>query len=144
MPAVEERRKTTMLASECLERLRHRRRPRSTWERAVLAYAVELMERDVEAVEGGYIDEELPSRPRLLERRLLNGADSWRGYSWGGCSLCNSSDIAERVCTPSEFKRKRQGALAPNKNEEWLDVQARALHQAFLMIRLTAIDERHS
>ena len=41
-------------------------------------------------------------------------------------------DIAAALCTPSELKKTRNGERRPNSREEWLDVQARALHQAFL------------
>ena len=61
---------------------------------------------------------------------LLNGADSWGQYSWGGCSLIYNGDIAERLCSPSEFKKCREGERRPNAREEWLDTQARALYQA--------------
>jgi hypothetical protein len=66
----------------------------------------------------------------LLEKAMLNGADSWSQYSYGGCSLVYDGDIAERLCAPSEFKKKRGGELPPNAREQWLDVQARALNQA--------------
>lgn len=44
--------------------------------------------------------------------------------------LIYDGDIAERLCTPSEYKRKRGGDFQPNSRETWLDVQARALYQA--------------
>ena len=47
-----------------------------------------------------------------------------------GSALIYNGDIAERLCTPSEFKAKKQGDLPPNSSEEWLDCQARALSQA--------------
>lgn len=53
----------------------------------------------------------------------------------GGCSLCYDSDIAARVCTPSELKRKHGGVYEPNSRETWLDVQTRALHQDCNRIR---------
>lgn len=40
------------------------------------------------------------------------------------------SDIAERLCNPSELKKTRNGERRPNGREEWLDTQARALFQA--------------
>lgn len=40
-------------------------------------------------------------------------------------------DIAAALCTPSELKKTRNGDRRPNSREEWLDVQARALRQAF-------------
>lgn len=92
---------------------------RSKWNRAVTEYALEL------------IDDFLNmDYKELTKEKLLNGASDWNEYSWGGCSLIYDCDIAERVCTPSEFKKSHGGAWRPNKNEEWLDVQARALFQA--------------
>lgn len=71
-----------------------------------------------------------------LEKVLLNGANNWSNYSWNGCSLIYNFDIAKRLCTPSEFRRKKEGELKPNKNEEWLDTQARALYQAYRRIKI--------
>lgn len=68
--------------------------------------------------------------------KLKNGADSWGQYSRDGSALVYDDDIAERLCTPSELKRKHGGKLAPNKRETWLDVQSRALFQAAELIRL--------
>lgn len=99
------------------------RKDRSAWNKGVTAYALEMIE---EAYEAGY--EELT--PQDCERVLLNGARSWEAYSYGGCSLIYDPDIAERLCTPSEFKRTRHGERRPNSREEWLDTQARALFQA--------------
>ena len=46
------------------------------------------------------------------------------------------ADIAKRLGT-SEFKKSKNGESNPNSREEWLDVQARALTQAeILIIRL--------
>jgi hypothetical protein len=43
-------------------------------------------------------------------------------------------------CTPSELKKTHNGERKPNKNEEWLDVQARALNQAAKMIITIAFE----
>lgn len=48
----------------------------------------------------------------------------------GGCSLIYDSDIAERLCCPSELRKTHNGERRPNSKEEWLDTQARALTQA--------------
>lgn len=66
-----------------------------------------------------------------LKEELLNGVSDWHEYSWGGCALIYEGDIAEALCTPSELKRRDYGRLRPNSREEWLDVQARALYQAY-------------
>ena len=103
---------------------------RSAWNKGVTLYALELVERLDEAISGGYFDAENIAAPAMLEKVLLNGADGWSQYSWGGSSLIYDGDIAERLCTPSELKKTRHGERRPNSREEWLDTQARALHQA--------------
>lgn len=106
--------------------------PRSAWGRGVKLYACELLGSLAECVEWAHKNGE----PSPLESRetvraaLLNGAEDWSQYSWSGCSLIYSGDIAERLCSHSELKRKRGGELPPNAAEDWLDVQARALRRA--------------
>lgn len=106
------------------------RTERSAWSRGVTAYALDLVDELEEATEGGYFDLSDLEAPKLIDRALLNGAADWNQYSWGGCSLCYDGQIAERLCTPSELKRTRNGERRPNSREEWLDTQARALFQA--------------
>lgn len=106
------------------------RKDRSAWDRGVTVYALELVEQLAEAAEGGYIDADDLLSPRMLRKALLNGADDWSAYSWGGCSLIYNGDIAARLCCPSELKRTRNGERRPNSREEWLDTQARALFLA--------------
>lgn len=98
---------------------------RSAWNRGVQAYAVEIAETLADQAH-----EVEPTRA-AIEHIALNGARDWSQYSWDGCSYCCDEDIAKLLCTPSEFKRKRGGELPPNSREDWLDVQARALTQAF-------------
>lgn len=99
----------------------------SAWDKAVTLYALDLLD-DVQ--EGADNMERLPLDDAELERWALNGASCWEQYSNGGCSICYDADIAARVCTPSELKRTDGGMNAPNSQETWLDVQARALYQA--------------
>ena len=108
---------------------------RSAWSRGVKAYASDLLDELDDQVRHGYTDAEDLESPSLLKRALLNGADSWSQYSWGGSSLIYDGNIAERVCCPSELKKTRGGDRRPNCREEWLDVQARALNQAEIRIR---------
>lgn len=108
------------------------RHDRSAWNKAVTLYALDLLD-DVQ--EGADNMERLPLDGAELERWALNGASCWEQYSNGGCSLCYNADIAARVCTPSELKRKHGGTYEPNSRETWLDVQARALYQACNRIR---------
>ena len=98
----------------------------STWSKGVKDYALELLEPI-----GDYngLDYEI-----LSKIELLNGAMNWNEYSWGGNSFIYNEDIAKRLCTTSEFKKKKSGELKPNSDEEWLDTQARALAQASRLI----------
>lgn len=92
---------------------------RSAWRRGVRAYALEM----IDGIEDGF-----------TQASLLNGAENWRAYSYGGCALIYDGDIAERLCAPSEYRKTREGERAPNSRESWLDVQARALGQAAALI----------
>ncbi len=88
---------------------------KSAWDKGVEMY----MEMITENVERPY-----------TEKKLLNGAASWKEYSYGGCALITDTDIAATLCSASELKRSRNGLRRPNRKETWLDVQARALYQA--------------
>lgn len=100
---------------------------RSAWGRGVNAYALELVE---ELKERAVYEGRNPEPGKECREWMLNGAQDWAQYSWGGSSLIYDSDIAERLCTPSELKKTRHGERRPNSREEWLDTQARALTQA--------------
>lgn len=99
------------------------RKDRSAWDVAVTQDAIEL----IDELSGLYVDAD---SLRDFEHTLLNGADNWSHYSWSGCALVYDGDIAAHYCTPSELERTRHGERRPNRHEEWLDVQARALSQA--------------
>lgn len=100
---------------------------RSAWRRGVREYAMDLLEN-------------LPlSRlltPENCRDVLLNGAGSWKEWAYGGCGLVYDCDIAERLCTPSELRKKRGGELEPSSHESWLDVEARAVGQAAAAIKV--------
>ena len=100
---------------------------RSTWDRGVKIYACALLE-DLE-------DEKSFANLEDLKKALLNGAENWKQYSYYGFSLCYNYQIAERLATPSELKRTNYGEKEPNVRETWLDVQARALYQAWQLIK---------
>lgn len=88
---------------------------KSAWDKGVEVY-MKMITEDIE--------------PPYTEKKLLNGAASWKDYSYSGCALCYDKDIATTLCSPSELKRSRNGFRRPNRRETWLDVQARALYQA--------------
>lgn len=102
------------------------RKDRSAWNKGVTEYATEL----AESLDNW---DKQPESVAELREMMLNGADDWKAYSWGGSSLIYNRDIAERLCSPSELKRatNKNGLRDyPNSREHWLDVQARALYQA--------------
>lgn len=103
------------------------RKDRSAWNKGVTMYALELVE---ELRERATYEGRNPEPGKECREWMLNGAQDWNQYSWGGSSLVYDSDIAERLCTPSELKKTRHGERRPNSREEWLDTQARALTQA--------------
>ena len=95
--------------------------PRSAWNRGVIKYALEL-------INGSDVGEE------VTKKNLLNGAKDWKQYSYGGGALISDVDICRRLCTPSQIKKNKGGKRRPNKQETWLDTQARALYQAARLI----------
>lgn len=103
------------------------RKDRSAWNKGVTEYATEL----AESLEGW---DKQPESVAELRKMMLNGADSWETYSYGGCALIYNQDIAERLCSPSELKRvtNKFGNVREyaNTRENWCDVQTRALYQA--------------
>lgn len=103
------------------------RTDRSAWNKGVTLYAWELVE---ELAERARYEGRNPETVKECKEWMLNGAQDWNQYSWGGSSLIYDCDIAARLCCPSELKKTRDGERRPNSREEWLDVQARALFQA--------------
>lgn len=82
-------------------------------------------------------------------KELLNGAADWKQYSYGGCAYAYDSDIARHYCTESELKKVGlvdygngfySNPNPPNSKESWLDVQARGLSQASLLIEKSVRD----
>lgn len=107
------------------------RKDRSAWGRGVNGYAVDMLQQIDEYFKGGYISADDLATWATAEAAALNGERDWSEYSWGGSALVYDGDIAAALCTLSELKKTRNGERRPNSREEWLDVQARALHQAF-------------
>lgn len=116
------------------------RKDRSAWNKGVTKYAFDILDTIEDRI--NYEGHEPESREELIDF-MLNGAYSpygkgngthlyncWKVASEGGSYEIYDSDIAERLCTPSELKKTRNGERRPNAREDWLDVQARALYQA--------------
>lgn len=114
------------VAEKIVERL-EQKRVRSAWDKGVLSYALWMMRNYEEWLE---FDSTLP----ITKKTFLNGATTWAEASYGGCYLITDEEIARMLCNNTELKRTKYGALRPNKQEEWLGVQARALYQSWLLI----------
>ena len=100
---------------------------RSAWAKGVKWYALHLVEESYKQ------DTDIV---RVNMPIYLNGAETWKEYSYGAhsCALVYDYDIAKRLCTPSELKKTDFGFKQPNGSVTWLDVQARALKQAHRLI----------
>lgn len=125
--AKEEREEKAMTIYEKINAALEARKDRSAWNKGVTLYAFELVE---ELRERAKYEGRNPEAGEECRKWMLNGAQDWNEYSWGGSSLIYNGDIAERLCCPSELKKTRNGERRPNSREEWLDTQARALFQA--------------
>lgn len=108
---------------------------KSAWSRGVKEYANDLLN-DLDAgIRNGWIDPgDTFSNYNMFDSALLNGAYDWKEFSYGGCSYIYDDEIAHRLCTKSELVKTRYGRRYPNKQETWLDVQARALYQASMLL----------
>lgn len=100
------------------------RKDRGAWDNGVTRYAIDMVESAEETL-----------NRENCRQVLLNGASDWSQYSYGGCALIYDADIAEQLCSPSELKKTRNGDRQPNGRESWLDVQTRALSQAYARIK---------
>ena len=118
-----------MEIKELINKLENQK-PRSKWNKGILNYGIMLLENLQD--EHKKINDDISFKD--LESLLLNGAESWRKYSYGGCALVYDEDIAQMLATPSELKRTCNGKKKPNPKEEWLETQERALYQAFCKI----------
>ena len=103
---------------------------RSAWSKGVKVYAYMLLD-DIFL----HSDYKSITDFKSLHRELLHGEKNWHQFSSCGYASLYDEDIAENLCSPSELKKCKNGMLRPNKQEQWLDVQARALFQAENLIK---------
>ena len=108
------------MEKEEIKKALEKEKVRSAWEKGVILYAFDILDN----MEDG----------EVTEKNLLGGAKDWKEYSYGGCALIYDVDICHRLSTPSEIKKTKDGERRPNKQETWIDVQARALYQAARLI----------
>ena len=104
----------------------------SAYKRGIKKYTDELLD-NLEEMARRY--ERLPKDEYELKEWLLKGAISWEDYSYRGYSLKYNRQIAERLCTPSEFRNKDAGRIAPSRHDNWFNEQAKALNYAYLRIK---------
>lgn len=114
---------------------------RSAWRRGVINYAWEIIDNIEQNHNYLGLNDDTTLSPAELKKAMLNGAENWSEYSWGGYSLIYDTDIAQALCNPTEFKRANGGRRRPNNREQWLDTQARALSQAAELIYQIAYNE---
>lgn len=115
------------------------RRTNSAWTRGVLSYALEIVDDhgngDIKSVD------DVMNYRRDKNESLYSVAYM---QSHGGCFEIYDEDIAERLCSPSEIKKctRKDGSFRDmaNARESWLDVQARAVCQAYRMIHTIIVD----
>lgn len=108
-------------------------KPRSKWNQGVRDAAIGMIE-DVQNELDNLSDD---ADYRQIDKVLLNGAADWTRYSWDGNALIYNGDIAAAYMTPSELRRYKRMNHDPSmgfNGESLLDMQARALHQACLLI----------
>ena len=108
---------------------------RGAWAAGVKVYAQMIIEEIAERAEW---EGREPETIEELREWALNGAKDWKQASEGGCYLVYNYDIARTLCNPTELKKTDEGMKGPNSRETWLDVQTRALYQAFEKIREAA------
>lgn len=101
-------------------------KPRSAWGKGVKWYAAYII---------NHADVKMNATvPADMRKTLLCGAKDWKQYAYGGFGQVWNQKIAKRLCSPSEYKKVNEGMRNPNSRENWLDVEARALYQAYRMI----------
>lgn len=121
-------------------------KPRGKFAKGVKEYALEMLEReyidrtvDVSTLTAGALLNHVGANP--IKIGMFHGFGVWgycRDVSWGGNFRIYSNEIAETLCTTSTITRKtrKDGTLArPSKSEDWLDLQARALRAALVLIQ---------
>lgn len=108
----------------------------SAWNRGVRKYAFELLEKLPD--DYYFVCEnasEVEQTLKELRKIMLNGYNTWIEYSENGCAYIYDYDIAKSLCSPSEFICSNEGEKKYNRYETWIDVQGRALLQAWFLIK---------
>jgi hypothetical protein len=113
-----------MTKNELLEKI-NESKANSAWKKGVKTYATMMAD----------TFDTMPNDASELKSMCLNGAQDFEQASYGGNFFIYDSDICETLCPPSVIKRTHHGERYPNGWETWLDVQARAAFQAYLLLK---------
>ena len=108
-------------------------RANSAWSRGVKLYAADILNNIIDEGQTDFIigDDGFLRQNSWTIHCLSHGFDMWVSISRGSSYMIFNRDIAERLCTPSEFRRaEKNGFFRANSREDWLDCQGRALYQA--------------
>ena len=97
----------------------------SIWDNGVKAYAIDILQNVRDAIK--YHGEE-PESIEELEEVMLDGASSWREYSYAGNALVYNGEIKSRL-----FNGRDE--LNPYPDDSLLDVQTYALEEASNMVK---------
>ena len=103
-------------------------------ERLAAFKARSAWDKGVKKIAKGLLDQYEGQGP-ITEKGMLNGANDWEQYCYGGCAMIRDREIAEALCTPSELRRTDYGRRRPNPCETWMDVQVRAHIRAWALIK---------
>lgn len=106
---------------------------RSAWSKGVFEYELDMIENIIDYYQNIDIVD-----IREFKSLCLNGATDFYMLSMSGCYLVFDDDIAKRLCNNTELKRTKNGKKQPNNFETWLDVQGRALYQAYVDLEIHA------
>ena len=113
--------------------IRNNRVRGSAWAKGVFQYELDMIENINDYYENIDIVD-----IREFKSLCLNGGTDFYMLSKSGCYLVYDGDIAKRLCNNTELKRTKNGKKQPNKFETWLDVQGRALYQAYADLSIHA------
>lgn len=97
----------------------------SIWDNGVKAYAIDILQNVRDAIK--YHGEE-PESIEELEEVMLDGASSWREYSYAGNALVYNGEIKSRLFNGHD-------ELNPYPDDSLLDVQTYALEEASNMVK---------
>lgn len=115
-------------------------KPRSAWDKGVRWYAIQFVKHSDDGWERTDWSANIPDIYEF-ERKALKGYKKWSDFSRSGAGgQISTYKIAKRLSTPSEFRRARTKDgdwRDPNPYEDWCDVEGRAMHQAWNLIKHT-------